>query len=119
MHVLELAGELALTAEQRRRTESLFASMQSSAAAAGRALIEAERQLDRLFAGKTVTPESLSEALQRIGALQAKVRGVHLEAHLEQLRILTPEQAARYAALRGYAAGAAHTGGHGGGHHKH
>jgi hypothetical protein len=30
------------------------------------------------------------------------VRGVHLQAHLEQVRILTPEQVSRYNVLRGY-----------------
>ena len=109
-HVLELASELALTPEQRTRTEALFASMTSKASSLGRALVEEERKLDRLFATKTVTPELMANSLNEIGLLQAKVRAAHLEAHLAQVGILTPEQNARYAPLRGYSSAGAHTG---------
>jgi Spy/CpxP family protein refolding chaperone len=108
LHVLELAPKLALTPAQRARTEALFESMRRDAIAAGRELIEAERALDALFAQREVTPERLREQLERIGALQARVRDVHLAAHLEQTRILTPEQATAYASLRGYGGGHAH-----------
>jgi len=114
-HVLELSAPLALTPEQQARTEALFASMQSRAKSLGRALIEEERKLDRLFATKTVTLNVLNSSLSEIGALQAKVRAAHLEAHLAQFEILTPEQNALYSQLRGYGAAGAHTG-HGGQH---
>jgi len=108
-HVLEMASELALTAEQRTRTQALFASMQTKAVALGRQLVDEERKLDRSFASATVTPASLEESVSRIGSLQADVRAAHLEAHLEQARILTPQQRALYIQLRGYdAPGAAH-----------
>ena len=102
-HVLELSSELALSVEQRARTQALFASMQSKAVSLGAALVDEERNLDRLFSAKAITPENLSASLAAIGALQAKVRGVHLEAHLAQIAILTPEQVERYSRLRGYA----------------
>ena len=101
-HVLELAGELELTAEQRTRTQALFASMQTKAVALGRQLVDEERKLDRLFAGAGITQDSLQQSVARIGALQADVRAAHLAAHLEQARILTPEQRAHYLRLRGY-----------------
>jgi Spy/CpxP family protein refolding chaperone len=101
-HVLELADALRLTAEQRARTEALFAAMSAKAGARGRALVDKERELDALFASRTVTPERLAASLQAIGALQAQVRLAHLEAHLAQVQILTAEQNARYAELRGY-----------------
>jgi Spy/CpxP family protein refolding chaperone len=116
-HVIELATQLQLTAEQRAQTESLHAAMAAKAAALGRALVEEERKLDRLFAQKTVTQESLAGTLQQIGTLQGRVRGAHLEAHLAQARILTPEQNARYAQLRGYAQASPHSGS--GKEHKH
>jgi hypothetical protein len=102
-HVLELAAQLELSADQRRRTEALFANMQARAMALGRSLVDAERALDRLFAGKTVTPASLAEALDRIAVLQGKVRAAHLDAHLAQAAILAPGQIAHYMKLRGYA----------------
>ena len=76
--------------------------MKSAAVAAAEELVGAERELDRLFASKVATPQQVSEALARISQAQAKVRGSHLQAHLEQVRILTPEQVARYNSLRGY-----------------
>jgi Spy/CpxP family protein refolding chaperone len=107
-HVLELASELELTAEQRTRTQALFASMQTKAVALGRQLVDEERTLDRLFASTSITQDSLQESVARIGELQADVRAAHLEAHLEQAKILTPEQRAHYLRLRGYHASGAH-----------
>ena len=107
-HVLELASQLSLTPTQRARTEALFASMQSKAVSLGRALVDEERRLDQLFAMKSVTAEELTRSLDAIGALQAKVRGAHLEAHLAEAEILTPEQNARYGRLRGYGSENAH-----------
>ena len=118
-HVLELAGELALSAEQRARTQAVWQAMDARARALGQQVVDAERELDALFASKQVTRERLGEQVDRIGVLQAQLRAVHLEAHLEQARILTPEQTTRYAARRGYAGGGAAgggQGGHGGGH---
>lgn len=102
LHVLELAEQLKLSAEQKTKTQDLYNAMQARAIDAGRALIDAEQKLDRLFAGKAINPELLDSSLKEIGALQARVRTVHLEAHLLQVGILTPEQIARYNALRGY-----------------
>lgn len=103
-HVLELATELQLTDEQRVRTGALFAAMSASAIGAGRMLVDKERELDRLFATKAISPDRLAGELQQIGELQARVREVHLRAHLAQVEILTPEQNVRYGQLRGYAA---------------
>ena len=107
-HVLELADELALSAEQRTRTQALFDSMQTKAIALGRRLVDEERKLDRLFASAAVTQAALQDTVARIGALQADVRAAHLEAHLEQATILTPEQRNRYIHLRGYHRSAGH-----------
>lgn len=109
-HVLELASQLALTPGQRAETEDLFASMQSRATSLGRALVDEERKLDRLFATRTITPELLASSLSEISSLQAKIRGAHLEAHLAQVEILSAEQNARYAQLRGYGRSGARTG---------
>jgi hypothetical protein len=102
-HVLALASQLNLTPEQRRLTEALFVSMEAKAVRLGKPLVEEERNLDRSFASKAVTPEALTASLARLGELHAKVREAHLEAHLAQVRILTAEQIALYMQLRGYA----------------
>jgi len=108
LHVLELAPSLGLTEKQRGDTQVLFDSMQAKASSLGRELVDAERTLDKLFAEKSANAESLAAALARIGELQSKVRGAHLEAHIAQARILTPEQNARYVDLRGYGSAHAH-----------
>lgn len=102
-HVLELAKELSLNAEQRAKTEALFQVMETRAKALGRQIVDAERGLDALFASKQVDTALLDQHLARIGALQGQLRAAHLAAHLEQVRILTPGQVAHYGVLRGYA----------------
>jgi Spy/CpxP family protein refolding chaperone len=101
-HVKELADRLGLTPEQRAATDAVYAKMHDRAVPLGQRLVDEERALDALFAAHTVTPESLHESLARIARLQGELREVHLSAHLQQLALLTPEQATRYAALRGY-----------------
>ncbi|MDP1682441.1 MAG: Spy/CpxP family protein refolding chaperone [Burkholderiales bacterium] len=101
-HALELADQLALTVEQRKQTEALFKDMQAKAIAAGERYIGEERMLNRLFTMKTISVTTLQAALARVAAQQSQVRLTHLEAHLTQVAILTPEQIAQYNELRGY-----------------
>lgn len=102
-HVLELAEQLVLTSEQRAQTEALFNDMQAKAIAAGRGLIAEEKALDNLFAMKSISATTLQSALSRIAEQQALVRLIHLQTHLSQVAILSPQQIALYNALRGYA----------------
>ncbi|OFX02169.1 MAG: hypothetical protein A3D94_16345 [Alphaproteobacteria bacterium RIFCSPHIGHO2_12_FULL_66_14] len=108
-HVLELAGPLGLTPEQRARTEALVAAMKAEAIPLGERLIADETALDRLFAEKRATAGTLDAASASIGATQAALRAAHLRYHLDMMAVLTPEQVARYGTLRGY----------GGGSHRH
>jgi Spy/CpxP family protein refolding chaperone len=102
-HVLDLAQELNLTAEQQRRTGELFESMRQETSALGGQLIEAERTLDRLFADKLATPDSVAAATAHAGAIGAQLRAAHLRYHLAMMDVLTAEQVAAYNHLRGYA----------------
>ena len=105
-HVLDLADELGLGDEQLRGSEAIFDEMHRSAVALGEQIIEAERRLDERFANEDIEPEALSAALTEIGSLRARLRYVHLEAHLLQRELLTSEQIQTYDRLRGYADGA-------------
>jgi Spy/CpxP family protein refolding chaperone len=105
-HVIELANELGLTAEQRARAEALFASMKAETVPLGERLIAEETELDRQFASHAITPASLDAATAAIGATQARLRAAHLKYHLAMLDVLTPEQVKRYAELRGYGSAA-------------
>ena len=108
--MLELAEKLQLDAQQKILSTAIFKTMQAAAICQGKALVGKERELDRLFAGGGITSEDLRAALEEIGRLQAEVRRAHLQAHIEQRKILTPKQIVQYEELRGYAshAGRAH-----------
>lgn len=113
-HVLELARELKLTAEQEERTRRVHGRMRDRAVAIGRSIVARERDLDALFAERRVTAESLARATAEIGRLQGELRATHLAAHLETRALLTPDQIAAYDGLRGYGngKGKAHSGDH-------
>lgn len=104
LHVLELAGPLALSDAQRRRMAELFAAMRAEAISLGDRLIAAETDLDRQFANRIVTEASLVEGVRAVADAQAALRAAHLKYHLTSVDVLTPAQVRRYAELRGYAA---------------
>lgn len=101
-HTLELAGPLALTAEQRARTQALFAQMQQEARIAGEAVIAAETALDSLFKEKRASLDALSAATTTAAHAHGQLRETHLRYHLAMAELLTAEQIATYAKLRGY-----------------
>jgi Spy/CpxP family protein refolding chaperone len=102
LHVLELARELDLTDTQHARTQSLYATTRARAQFLGIKIIEAERDLDRAFTNGTISMTELRSRLNAIATLQGELRAVHLEAHLAQRSVLTPQQVANYDELRGY-----------------
>jgi Spy/CpxP family protein refolding chaperone len=104
-HVLELASELDLDEQQLARTQEIFLAMQKQAVELGRQLVDHESELDRLFASGEISTYQLEDRLAEIGALQAKIRFVHLATHLEQKDVLSEKQVMQYDRLRGYANG--------------
>ena len=115
-HVLELASELKLTAEQRKQIETISTEMESNAKQLGKKIVDQERQLDRAFVSGDIVDESLRQRLNELARLQAELRYTHLRAHLTTRMALTSEQIKQYDALRGYSAGTANSGEH---HHRH
>jgi Spy/CpxP family protein refolding chaperone len=101
-HVLELADQLHLTADQRTSVQRLFDSMKAEAVPLGSELLGQEADLDRLFASRTVTPETLKASTTAVAVTQGALRETHLKYHLSTAAILTPEQMQHYAELRGY-----------------
>jgi Spy/CpxP family protein refolding chaperone len=102
LHALELADKLELTPEQRVRAQGLFDAMKAEVIPLGERIVIQEAELDRLFAEKRITPESLKASTAAIGALQGELRAAHLRYHLSALEILTAHQVHMYARLRGY-----------------
>jgi hypothetical protein len=105
-HVLELADKLELTADQRAGIQRLFDSMKAEAMPLGSRLIEQEADLNKQFANRTVTPESLKASTAAVALTQGMLRETHLKYHLSTGAILNPSQMVKYAELRGY--GSAH-----------
>ena len=104
-HVLELAAELQLSEQQLAETRAIYERMNAAARRLGMQLVDGEKALDELFAKGTITPQNLVRQLSAIGGIRAQLRGVHLQAHLEQRALLTPHQVHLYDALRGYSGG--------------
>ena len=111
-HVLETAQQLSLSEQQLHQTQALFETMKIEASELGQLFIEKERQLDRGFSEGALDADSLQTLLLDIGALQARIRHVHLNAHLSQRGILTDAQVQMYDQLRGYGAGSEHSAHH-------
>lgn len=101
-HVLELADKLELSAGQRASIKAMFDSMTAEALPLGSKLIEQEADLDKQFASRTVTPESLKVSTAAVAATQGQLRETHLKYHLSTAAVLSPGQMQRYAGLRGY-----------------
>jgi Spy/CpxP family protein refolding chaperone len=55
-----------------------------------------------LFSSRLVTAEALRAAIDDSAKIQSRIRSAHLETHLQQTALLTPEQNAAYQRLRGY-----------------
>jgi Spy/CpxP family protein refolding chaperone len=111
-HVLEFADKLNLGKEQRVRIEKAFSVMNAKARELGVALIEAEAALDDAFKSGTASEAVLRERLAATEVVRADLRETHLAAHLEITPLLTEEQKAQYASLRGYGAGHSDHSGH-------
>ncbi len=103
-HVLEFADKLELSANQRSEAQRLFDAMKAEATPLGVRLIEQEADLDRQFASRTVTPESLKASTAAVAATQGILRETHLKYHLSTAALLNPAQMVKYAQLRGYGA---------------
>ena len=116
MHVLELEDKLGLTPDQRSKVQGLLDAMKAEAVSLGESIIADETELDRLFAEKRITPESLKASTAAIAATQGELRAAHLRHHLSTLGILSPHQVQMYGKLRGYGQAAGQGHGHGGKH---
>jgi hypothetical protein len=61
--------------------------------------------MDGAFANKTITQENLKLMLDKSADLYARLRFVHLSAHLNTIQMLTIEQVQMYNTMRGYDSG--------------
>jgi Spy/CpxP family protein refolding chaperone len=103
-HLLDAAqaGQLELPPDQRQAIQRIYDRMLAEAKAKGQEILQAEEGLATRFRHSHIDEESLRNLLGQIGLLRADLRFIHLRAHLETKAVLSPEQVARYNALRGY-----------------
>lgn len=111
MHLMEMAKELGLSEADAAKLRGVFESMRTEARALGAEIVAREGELDRVFADGKADPATVEALTATIGALQGKLRAVHLNAHLAVRPMLAADVVARYDALRGYA-GKGHAGEH-------
>ncbi len=102
VHLLEMSEKIHLSEEQHSKISALYSDMKSAAIPLGKELIELEIALDTAFSEKTITIDSLSELIENIEKVRAKLRMVHLSTHLKTPDILSAHQVALYNELRGY-----------------
>ena len=102
-HLLELADEIGLDADQRAIIEAIRDEMQAEAIAAGERFVAAERALDAAFTDAVPDQAELARLVGEAGAARADLRLVHLSVHLRTTPLLTEAQIERYGMLRGYA----------------
>jgi len=100
MHVLQLTEELALSDEQVARTREIRDGVRDRAPEIGRQIIAAEQRLASMFAEDRASAAAMDALLEEIAGLRARLRGLHLNAHLEQARVLSDEQIEQYMKLR-------------------
>lgn len=115
-HVLDMAGDLRLSTEQKQTVAGLFGAMEREARQIGKDLVDLERRLDEAFRSGGITAAELERLTGEIAAVEARLRFTHLAAHLQVKEVLNAQQIALYDQLRGYVDGG---GGHGGNHGGH
>ena len=107
MHVLELADDLELGDDQRATMQSLVEQMKSEAIPLGEQFLERYAALEGAFRDGSITAESLTEHTTELGRIEGQLRATHLKYHLVSRTLLTDDQLAAYAHLRGYTDGPA------------
>lgn len=106
MHVLELADQLGLSAQQRAQTRQLMDAHKAEARVLGAKVVQSEQALEALFRTANIDQASLAQAARSAAEAQGAYRLTHLDTHRSMRSLLTAEQVASYDRLRGYGAAA-------------
>ncbi len=101
-HLLDLANQLALTAEQQTAVQALFDQMQAEAVALGDRFLNRYAALEQTFRDGTITMESMQQQTAELGLIEGEIRATHLKYHVLTKPLLTDEQVVAYSRLRGY-----------------
>jgi Spy/CpxP family protein refolding chaperone len=111
-HVLELADDLNLSDVQRTKVQAIFDAMNAEARSLGAALVDAETALNVAFETGEIDAERLEPLVARSADIEAQLRAVHLEAHLQTKPLMNRHQIMLYDKARGYSEKSGSHGGH-------
>ena len=90
--ILSMKDRLALTKDQVKKLQEIAVNLPVSATVKGQEIIDAEEELNGLFASENLKEKILRQKLERIGRLRAELRFAHLQPYLKARQILTPNQ---------------------------
>ncbi|MAW12883.1 MAG: hypothetical protein CBD10_003710 [Alphaproteobacteria bacterium TMED150] len=102
-HVLELKEELLLSTKQVEEVQTFFDEMKRLAIPVGKALINAEKDVEAVFRYGVVDETKLKALLKTAEQARTELRFIHLSQHYKTKDILSDEQVTKYNQLRGYA----------------
>lgn len=103
--VMELDGELALTAEQRKKVGALADRMRKEAILYGKKITAQELLLDDFFRKGQTDPMALANRVESIGLLRWRLRFNMLSICVNTRNALTGEQLQKYHELRSLSLG--------------
>ncbi|RPJ00851.1 MAG: hypothetical protein EHM36_14130 [Deltaproteobacteria bacterium] len=101
-HVLDFASQIQLSEAQRRKTQEIYDRMHAEAVRLGGAILHKEIEIDDTFKKNDVDSSRIKTLVTEIARFRGELRLVHLSAHLEMKRVLSPGQIEKYDELQGY-----------------
>jgi len=101
-HVLDLAADLGLSADQVAKIQPIYDEMRAKAVGAGAAYLAAQEALETDFRSGRLMSDALRTRVGDVARLRAELEGAHLAAHLATAAVLSADQTAHYNTLRGY-----------------
>jgi hypothetical protein len=103
-HVLGMGKELALSPSQEEDIRSIAERMRKDAIREGGVFLGLEQALEGRFRDGNIAEDELEHRLDLIEQSRARLRFIHLSAHLFVTKMLSPKQIEIYNRLRGYMA---------------
>jgi len=98
--VLDLAGELGLTAKQKYDIREMYDEIRTRARVLGKMIVKVEEELHFSFNSGMVAQESVEDDAESIGKMRGTLRGIHLSAYLKTKELLTAKQLAAFTRIR-------------------
>lgn len=90
--ILTLKDQLGLSKDQIRKIDEMLKNSSISITVQGQEIVEAEEDLNNLFASDALNEKMLRTKLEYIGKLRANLRFTHLQTYLRAKQILSVNQ---------------------------